>query len=199
MAWCFPLVFMMPTMMMLQPSPLPRSQSPIPHPPQPLWTNQPRESPSTSMLSNADPMQPTRHGLALPIIAHGNDNDVDATSLPTTDSASLLCHLSHNPLNTSNKPPKREAHWPWCYLHPSIKLKITQQVGASLPKSEFDWLSQFPMEKHWLFFVQTGYSMRSMVVAFEIELLVQFVPVPHLQRQTAWNVKYWVMFVKDPL
>jgi len=63
----------------------------------------------------------------------------------------------------------------WCGT--SIKVKINQKVGAGLLESEFDWLSQIPYGET-LVVVSTDWLLdNSMMIAFQIDLSVQFVRV----------------------
>jgi len=67
----------------------------------------------------------------------------------------------------------------------SIKLKIAQQVGAGILELEFDWLSQIPYGETWVIFSTDWLLNKSMMIAFQIDLSVQFIWVPCLQRWTA--------------
>jgi len=60
-------------------------------------------------------------------------------------------------------------------LLPSIKLKITWQVGAGLLQLEFDWLSQIPYGEMYIVFSRDWLLNQSKTIAFQIDLSVQFI------------------------
>jgi len=83
------------------------------------------------------------------------------------------------------------------YIATSIKLKIAQQVRASLLELEFDWLSEIPYWKMWVVFTTDWLLNKSTMVTIEMELWVQIVLVPYLQSQQH-KIKYWVLFINNP-
>jgi len=79
-------------------------------------------------------------------------------------------------------------------LESSIKLKIDWRVGASLLKLEFDWCSWIPTEDTSIVVSTEWLLKKSTMIAFQIDLPVQFIRVPFLQRWTVLNVRYYALF-----
>jgi len=65
------------------------------------------------------------------------------------------------------------------------KTKNCLASWAGLLESEFDWLSQIPYGETWVVFSTDQLLIKSTTIAFQIDLSVQFILVPCLQRWTA--------------
>ena len=62
----------------------------------------------------------------------------------------------------------------------SIKLETNQQVGGSLPESDFDSLSKIPNQDTLVVFCTDQLLNNRVMVDFELKLFIQFVLVLHL-------------------